>query len=204
MRKRAYTRRTRRRGWVGGCLAPRAGSWRGRGGPLARRWETRCRVIGRSCGSRNLGPGVGDGPEHLVALGVDGPDGVQVAVRRGLGVEFLERDAGLEAFFDMGKGAQLVVARLDVGGRVDVADAAVGALALGGEQAGPVVVEVRRQVLPSERVDARRESLEGMKDRFARSAKTPRSDYQDDLKELCTKTGELVVERDFLQCAFDR
>ena len=126
---------------------------------VGRRWKTRCRVIGRTCGSRDLGPGVGDGPEQPVALGVDGPDGVQVAVRMGLGVEFLERDAGLEAFFGMGQGAQLVVGRLDVGGPVDAADAAVGALALGGEQAGPVVVEVRRQVLPSERVDERREAL---------------------------------------------
>ena len=50
----------------------------------------------------------------------------------------------------------------------------------------------------------KREALEGMKDRFARGGKTTRSDHQAELKELRAKIGELVVERDFLQRAFDR
>ena len=50
----------------------------------------------------------------------------------------------------------------------------------------------------------KREALEGMKDRFPRGGKTTRSDHQAELKELRAKIGELVVERDFLQRAFDR
>ena len=50
----------------------------------------------------------------------------------------------------------------------------------------------------------KREGLEGMKDSFARGGKTIRGDHQSDLKELRAKIGELVVERDFLQRAFDR
>ena len=37
-------------------------------------------------------------------------------------------------------------------------DAAIGAFALGGEQTGPVMVEVRRQVLLRERIDPRRKA----------------------------------------------
>ena len=36
----------------------------------------------------NVGPGVGDGPEQPVALRIESPGGLQVAVRVGLGVEF--------------------------------------------------------------------------------------------------------------------
>ena len=43
-----------------------------------------------------------------------------------------------------------------------------------------------------------------MKDRFAGGGKATRSDHQAELKELRAKIGELVVERDFLQRAFDR
>ena len=43
----------------------------------------------------------------------------------------------------------------------------------------------------------KREALEGMKDRFARGGKTTQGDHQAELKELCAKIGELVVERDF-------
>ena len=50
----------------------------------------------------------------------------------------------------------------------------------------------------------KREALEGMKDRFARGGKATRSDHQAELEELRAKIGELVVERDFLQRAFDR
>ena len=50
----------------------------------------------------------------------------------------------------------------------------------------------------------KREALECMKDRFVRGGKTTRGDHQDELKELRAKIGELVVERDFLQRAFDR
>ena len=50
----------------------------------------------------------------------------------------------------------------------------------------------------------KREALEGMKERFARGGKTTRSDHQAELKDLRAKIGELVVERDYLQRAFDR
>ena len=59
---------------------------------------------------------------------------------------------------------------------------------------------------PSEHMNTKwkREALEGMKERFARGGKTTRSDHQAELKDLRAKIGELVVERDYLQRAFDR
>ena len=124
---------------------------------VKRRWEGGGKRGAGSLGSRrsrDLGPSVGDGPAQPCTLRIEGPGGLQVALCEGLCVEFCERDAGLEA--GVGQGAQLGVGRTDVGSPVD---AAVGALALGGEQAGPVVVDVRRQVLLGERVDQRREAL---------------------------------------------
>ena len=50
----------------------------------------------------------------------------------------------------------------------------------------------------------KREALDGMKDGFARGSKAGTSDHESEIKELRAKIGELVVERDFLQRAFDR
>lgn len=50
----------------------------------------------------------------------------------------------------------------------------------------------------------KREALDGMKDGFARGSNTGASDHESEVKELRAKIGELVVERDFLQRAFDR
>ena len=62
----------------------------------------------------------------------------------------------------------------------------------------------RYKIHPNMITKWKREALEGMQDRFARGGKTTRSDHQAELKELRAKIGELVVERDFLQRAFDR
>ena len=62
----------------------------------------------------------------------------------------------------------------------------------------------RHKIHPNMITKWKREALEGMKDRFARGGKTIRSDHQAELRELRAKIGELVVERDFLQRAFDR
>ena len=48
------------------------------------------------------------------------------------------------------------------------------------------------------------EALQGMKERFTRGGKAGQPDQEAELKELRAKIGELVVERDFLQRAFDR
>ena len=62
----------------------------------------------------------------------------------------------------------------------------------------------RYKIHPNMITKWKREALEGMKDRFARSGKSTQGDHQTELKELRAKIGELVVERDFLQRAFDR
>ena len=62
----------------------------------------------------------------------------------------------------------------------------------------------RHKIHPNMITKWKREALEGMKDRFARGGMTTRGDHQAELKELRAKVGELVVERDFLQRAFDR
>jgi transposase len=50
----------------------------------------------------------------------------------------------------------------------------------------------------------KREALDGMKETFARGGKTGQPDHEVELKELRAKIGELIVERDFLERAFDR
>ena len=50
----------------------------------------------------------------------------------------------------------------------------------------------------------KREALDGMKETFARDGKGSRPDSEAEIKTLQAKIGELVVERDFLQRAFDR
>ena len=62
----------------------------------------------------------------------------------------------------------------------------------------------RYRIHPNMITKWKREALEGMKDRFAVGGKSTRGDRQAELKELRAKIGELVVERDFLQRAFDR
>lgn len=50
----------------------------------------------------------------------------------------------------------------------------------------------------------KREALDGMKETFSRGGKPGRTDSETEIKTLQAKIGELVVERDFLQRAFDR
>jgi len=62
----------------------------------------------------------------------------------------------------------------------------------------------RYKIHPNMITKWKREALAGMKDGFARGSKTGPSDHEAEIKELRAKIGELVVERDFLQRAFDR
>lgn len=63
----------------------------------------------------------------------------------------------------------------------------------------------RYKVHPNMITKWKREALEGMKESFTRGSGKPGSgDHEAELKELRAKIGELVVERDFLQRAFDR
>jgi transposase len=62
----------------------------------------------------------------------------------------------------------------------------------------------RYRIHPNMITKWKREALDGMKDTFAREGKTGRGDAESEIKTLQAKIGELVVERDFLQRAFDR
>ena len=62
----------------------------------------------------------------------------------------------------------------------------------------------RYQIHPNMITKWKREAMDGMKERFTRSGKSGQPDHEAQLKELRAKIGELVVERDFLQRAFDR
>ena len=62
----------------------------------------------------------------------------------------------------------------------------------------------RYKIHPNMITKWKRDALEGVKERFTRGGKTAQSDHQVELKELRATIGELVVERDFLQRAFDR
>ncbi len=66
------------------------------------------------------------------------------------------------------------------------------------------VSAIRYKIHPNMITKWKREAREGMKDRFARGGKSSQGDHQAELEELRAKIGELVVERDFLQRAFDR
>ena len=61
----------------------------------------------------------------------------------------------------------------------------------------------RYKIHPNMITKWKREALAGMKDGFARG-KTGPADHELEITELRAKIGELVVERDFLQRAFDR
>lgn len=50
----------------------------------------------------------------------------------------------------------------------------------------------------------KREALDGLKDTFAKGGSSARPDSDAEIRVLQAKIGELVVERDFLQRAFDR
>jgi transposase len=62
----------------------------------------------------------------------------------------------------------------------------------------------RYKIHPNMITKWKREALAGVKDGFARGSRTGSSDHESEITELRAKIGELVVERDFLQRAFDR
>lgn len=63
----------------------------------------------------------------------------------------------------------------------------------------------RYKIHPNMITKWKREALDGMKESFARGGgKAGSGDHDAELKELRAKIGELVVERDFLERAFDR
>ena len=62
----------------------------------------------------------------------------------------------------------------------------------------------RYKIHPNMITKWKREALDGMKETFARGGKTGQPDHEIEVKELRAKIGELVLERDFLQRAFDR
>lgn len=62
----------------------------------------------------------------------------------------------------------------------------------------------RYKIHPNMITKWKREALDGMKETFAREGKTGRLDQETEIKTLQAKIGELIVERDFLERAFDR
>jgi transposase len=62
----------------------------------------------------------------------------------------------------------------------------------------------RYKIHPNMITKWKREALDGMKDTFSRAGKGNRQDQESEIKTLQAKIGELIVERDFLQRAFDR
>jgi transposase len=62
----------------------------------------------------------------------------------------------------------------------------------------------RYKIHPNMIAKWKREALDGMKETFSRDGKGHRHDQETEIKTLQAKIGELIVERDFLQRAFDR
>ena len=62
----------------------------------------------------------------------------------------------------------------------------------------------RYKIHPNMITKWKREALDGMKETFAHGGKSGQSDHEVELKELRAKIGELIVERDCLERAFDR
>jgi transposase len=62
----------------------------------------------------------------------------------------------------------------------------------------------RYKIHPNMITKWKRDALDGMKDTFSRDGKGHRQDQESEIKTLQAKIGELIVERDFLQRAFDR
>lgn len=62
----------------------------------------------------------------------------------------------------------------------------------------------RYKIHPNMITKWKREALDGMKDTFSRTRSSARPDSETEIRTLQAKIGELVVERDFLQRAFDR
>ena len=87
------------------------------------------------------------------ARGLDAACGQQVGLRGRDGVKLGEVDAGLEVPLRPVERAEVGMGRHDVAGEVLAPNLAVGVALLGGEQAGPVEVEERRQDAQGEAVD---------------------------------------------------
>jgi len=62
----------------------------------------------------------------------------------------------------------------------------------------------RYKIHPNMITKWKREAQDGLKETFARGGKTGQPDHEAEVKELRAKIGELIVERDFLERAFDR
>lgn len=110
---------------------------------------------GRSCGAGT----VEHDPEQFALGRVEFGGGGQVGLGVGDAVELLEGDSGLEAVSGAGDPLQRLVRRGDAAARIGPLDLALGVAALDREQAGPVIVQERRQALPGERVDLEGEAL---------------------------------------------
>ena len=94
-----------------------------------------------------------DAQEQLATHGLDPARGLQVGLGGGRGVEQVEAEAGLEVPLGAGHRSQPDVGRHDVAGQILGPDSAVAVAVLGGEQAGPVEVEERRQGGVGEAID---------------------------------------------------
>ena len=156
------------KGWVTPVDDPV--SWRGRG---SGGWPPGCvpgTVLDSVCGAGGSSGGAGgdhavaDAQEQLAAFGLDTPGGLEVRLRGGDRVEQREVDPGLEEPVGAGERAEPGVGRHDVCGEMLAPDLAVGIAVLGGEQAGAVEIEERRQGglgegRPDGRADLGREAL---------------------------------------------
>ena len=104
-------------------------------------------------GSRGGVAGLADGAEEFVAGAADGLGGVEVGGCGGELVEGAEGDAGPEEGFGAGQGLEALVGRGHVLLPVAPPDSSGGADDFGGEEAGPVEVEERAEVVVEEGVD---------------------------------------------------
>ena len=85
---------------------------------------------------------------------MQGARGIIVAQGEGDGVELLEGGPRGEVDGGLGERLELLIGRHDVGVAVALAAAALGVDGLGGEEAGPVDVEIGREDVLGEVVDA--------------------------------------------------
>ena len=85
---------------------------------------------------------------------MQGARGIIVAQGEGDGVELLEGGPRGEVDGGLGERLELLIGRHDVGVAVALAAAALGVDGLGGEEAGPVEVEIGREDVLGEVVDA--------------------------------------------------
>ena len=91
--------------------------------------------------------------EQFAAFALDPAGGLEVGLRGGRGVEQGEAHAGLEEAFGVGHRPQAGVGGHEVAGRMLASEPAPFVAPPGGEQAGAVEVEERRQRAQGEAVD---------------------------------------------------